>query len=58
MTYSKNKTQKSIVREEPPLFDLISPKKKYKYVCNCIVCKGKEAPESYLQLRIQLMFQS
>jgi hypothetical protein len=42
MTYSKNKTQKSTVREEPPLFDLISPKKKYKYICNCMVCKGKE----------------
>ena len=42
MTYSKNKTQKSTVQEEPPLFDLISPKKKYKYVCNCMVCKRKE----------------
>ena len=42
MTYSKNKTQKSTVREESPLFDLISPKKKYKYICNCMVCKGKE----------------
>ena len=38
MTYSKNKTQKSTVREE----SLISPKKKYKYICNCMVCKGKE----------------
>jgi hypothetical protein len=42
MTYSKNKTQKSTIREESPLFDLISPKKKYKYICNCMLCKGKE----------------
>ena len=42
MTYSKNKTQKLTFREESPLFDLISSKKKYKYICNCICCKGKE----------------
>jgi hypothetical protein len=42
MTYSKNKTQKSTIREESPLSDLISPKKIYKYTCNCIFCEGKE----------------
>jgi hypothetical protein len=42
MTYSKNKTQKSTARKETPLFDLTNSNKKYKYVCNCMVCKGKE----------------
>jgi hypothetical protein len=41
MSYSKNKTQKSTTREES-LFDLINPRKNYKYICNCMVCEGKE----------------
>src|SRR5437016_5775453 len=43
MTYSKNKTQKSTVRKETPSFDLTNSNKKYKYVCNCIVCKRKRS---------------
>jgi hypothetical protein len=42
MTYLKNKTQKSAVQEKSPLFDLVSPKINYKYICNCFVCEGKE----------------
>ena len=42
MTDLKNKTQKSTARAESLLFDLTNPKKKYKYICNCMVCEGKE----------------
>jgi hypothetical protein len=42
MTDLKNKTQKSTARAESLLFDLVNPKKKYKYICNCTDCEGKE----------------
>ena len=42
MTYSKNKIQKSIAGKKSPSFDLTNSNKKYKYICNCMVCKGKE----------------
>ncbi|CAG8710713.1 13298_t:CDS:2, partial [Dentiscutata erythropus] len=45
MTNLKNKTQKLTARAEFLLFDLVNPKKKYKYICNCTDCEGKEIDE-------------